>query len=96
MTLTILHFCLMLNFLEEEQLSTPFHKDVNDLKLDPSNQSTPTITQPEDMTITSVVEDQTDTLISSPSNVKCSNTSTYPQTPDNSKLPSISQTQSEK
>ena len=44
-------------FLEEEQLSTPVHKDANNLNLDPPKQSTPTITQPEDMHITSVVED---------------------------------------
>ena len=56
--------------LEEEQLSTPVHKDVNDLNLDPSEKSTPTITQSEDMPITSVVEDQANPLITSPSNVK--------------------------
>ena len=50
-------------FLEEEQLSIPAHNDVTDLNLDTSKQPSPTITQSEDMTITSIAEDQTDTLI---------------------------------
>ena len=57
-------------FLKKEQLATPVNKDVNDLNLNPSKQSTPTITQPEDTPITSVVEDQTDTRIPLSSNVK--------------------------
>ena len=49
-------------FLAEEQLSTHFHKDVIDLHLDPSKQSTLTITQSEDTLITSVYEVQTKPL----------------------------------
>ena len=57
-------------FLKEEQLATPVHNNVPDLNLNPSKQSTPTITQPDNAPITSVVEDQTNTLIPSSSNVK--------------------------
>ena len=32
-------------FLDEEQLSTPYHKDVNDLHLDVTKKSTTIITQ---------------------------------------------------
>ena len=41
-------------FSEEDQLTTPFHKDVTDLYLDPYKKSTATITQSEDTSIISV------------------------------------------
>ena len=58
-------------FLEEDQLSTPSHKDITYLHLDTPEQSILTITQPEDDAIKSVDEIQTKTLISLHFNVKC-------------------------
>ena len=78
-------------FLEEEQLSTPVHKDVTDLNFDPSKQS---MTQPEYTPSTSVDEVQTEPLFDSTYNVKCSNKTNESLAPDNSKMPFVSQNQS--
>ena len=59
-------------FVEEGQLSTPLHKDVNVLHLNTTKQSSPIIAQPDDDIITSVDENHYTILTNPSSNTKFS------------------------